>query len=66
MTRAYLRDGERPAFFVGSSYKDLQALPEPVRRAMSVAIGVAQLGGKHPNAKPWRGLGSGVLEVVQD
>lgn len=33
---------------------------------LGVALGVAQFGGKHPNAKPWKGLGPGVLEVVED
>jgi phage-related protein len=23
-------------------------------------------GGKHPNAKPWKGAGPGVLEIVED
>ena len=27
---------------------------------------VAQYGGKHPDAKPWKGLGPGVFEVVSD
>jgi phage-related protein len=27
---------------------------------------VAQFGGKHPSAKPWRGEGPGVFEVVED
>lgn len=39
--------------------------PEEVRGDMGYALGVAQLGGKHPNAKPWKGEGSGVLEVVE-
>lgn len=30
------------------------------------ALGVAQFGGKHPSAKPWKGQGTGVLEVVED
>lgn len=33
---------------------------------MGYALGVAQLGGKHPSAKPWKGEGPGVLEVVED
>jgi phage-related protein len=33
---------------------------------MGNALGVAQYGGKHPSAKPWRGQGSGVFEVVED
>jgi phage-related protein len=27
---------------------------------------VAQFGGKHPKAKPWKGEGPGVLEIVED
>ena len=27
---------------------------------------MAQFGGKHPKAKPWKGQGSGVFEVVED
>ena len=33
---------------------------------MGVALSVAQFGGKHPKAKPWKGEGSGVLEIVGD
>jgi len=32
---------------------------------MGYALGVAQLGGKHPSAKPWKGEGPGVLEIVE-
>jgi phage-related protein len=39
--------------------------PEPVRSDMGYALGVAQLGGKHPRAKPWKGEGAGVFEVVE-
>ena len=28
--------------------------------------GLAQLGGKHPHAKPWKGKGAGVFEIVED
>ena len=27
---------------------------------------MAQFGGKHPKAKPWRGAGPGVFEVAED
>jgi phage-related protein len=30
------------------------------------ALSVAQFGSKHPAAKPWKGQGPGVLEVVND
>ena len=33
---------------------------------MGYALGLAQLGAKHPNAKPWKGEGAGVLEIVED
>ena len=33
---------------------------------MGYALGLAQLGGKHPHAKPWKGEGSGVFEIVED
>lgn len=33
---------------------------------MGYALGLAQLGGKHPRAKPWKGEGAGVFEVVEN
>ena len=33
---------------------------------MGYALGLAQLGARHPNAKPWKGKGPGVLEIVED
>lgn len=41
------------------------AFPDPVKGDMGYALGVAQLGGKHPQAKPWKGEGPGVFEVVE-
>ena len=32
---------------------------------MGNALGIAQFGGTAPTAKPWKGLGSGVLEIVE-
>jgi phage-related protein len=58
--------GERPVDWIGSSKKDFLTFPHPVIRAMGMAIGLAQLGGKHPDAKPWKGQGPGVFEVVED
>lgn len=66
MTRSALIPGERPLFWVGSSKSDLMEFPEAVKDAMGVALSVAQFGGKHPSAKPWKGLGPGVLEIVED
>lgn len=47
--------------------EDMRAMPEEVRRFFGVALFAAQVGGKHPEAKPMKGFtGSGVLEVVED
>jgi len=51
--------------WAGASKRDLMEFPENARRAMGYALGVAQFGGKHPSAKPWKGEGAGVLEVVE-
>jgi phage-related protein len=58
-------DGERPLDWVGSSKKDFVALPEPVKDEMGYALGLAQLGGRHPAAKPWKGQGPGIFELVE-
>ena len=39
---------------------------EAVQDDIGVALSVAQFGGKHSKAKPWKGEGSGVLEIVED
>jgi phage-related protein len=53
--------------WVGSCRVDLAAFPPVARRALGYALNVAQLGGKHPEAKPLKGFGgAGVLEVVED
>ena len=41
------------------------AFPPEVRQDMGYALGLAQLGAKHPAAKPWHGEGPGVLEMVE-
>lgn len=58
--------GERPLYWVGSSRKDLLTFPEIVKDHLGVALSVAQFGGKHPDAKPRKGEGPGVLEIVED
>ena len=56
---------EIPIHWIGSSKADLLAFPETVIDDIGFALGVAQLGGKHPDAKPWKGEGSGVFELVE-
>lgn len=59
-------EGEKPLFWVGSSRDGLLEFPAQVRREIGNALGVAQFGGKHPAAKPWKGDGGGVFEIVED
>ena len=58
--------GEKPLDWIGSSKRDFLSFPEAVKREMGNALGLAQVGGKHPKTKPWKGLGPGVFEVVED
>ena len=56
----------RPLFWEGSAKRDFKRFPTAVQKDMGVALFVVQLGGTPPSAKPWRGLGSGVYELVED
>jgi phage-related protein len=58
--------GEKPLYWMGSAKKDLLAFPEAVKDSVGTALSVAQFGGKHPAAKPWKGEGPGVLEIIED
>ena len=57
--------GEKPLHWVGSSKRGLLAFPKSVQEDVGSALGIAQFGGTAPSAKPWKGLGPGVLEVVE-
>ena len=66
MTRDIQAIGERPLYWIRSSLKDLERFPAEVQEHIGYALSAAQFGGKHPDAKPWKGDGAGVLEVVED
>lgn len=60
-------DAIKPVVWVGSSKEGLKSLPGAVRDAFGYAIYLAQIGKKHPDAKPLQGFGgASVLEVVED
>lgn len=63
MARPLARD-EKPLDWIGSSKRDFLRFPEAVKDDMGNALGIAQFGGKHPAAKPWKGQGAGVFEIV--
>lgn len=57
----------KPLRWVGSSRKDLKAMPEEVQDVFGYALHLAQIGKKHCQAKPLKGFGNAaVLEVVED
>ena len=57
----------KPLIWMGSSKKDLLALPEEVVDVFGYGLHLAQIGLKHPDAAPLSGFGSaGVLEIVDD
>jgi phage-related protein len=56
----------KPVTWMGDSREALRSFPEDVQWETGYALYQAQIGGKHKNAKPLKGLGGGVLEVVTD
>jgi phage-related protein len=58
--------GERLLIWTASSKKDLLTMPRPVIKEIGMALGAAQRGRKSPLAKPWKGEGPGVMEIVSD
>lgn len=54
-----------PLYWEGSSKEDFKEFPIPVQKDMGVALFVVQLGRTPESAKPWKGLGSGVYELVE-
>lgn len=66
----YIRTGiiltHKLLYWEGSSKKDFKKFPIDVQKDMGVALFVVQLGGTPDSAKPWKGLGPGVYEMVGD
>jgi len=53
--------------WIGSSHKDLMALPVSVRQFFGFALSIAQSGDQHEAAKPLKGFhGAGVIEVIEN
>lgn len=60
-------DKDKPLGWIGSSKKDLMALPVEVRKFFGHALDFAQRGEKHDAAKVLKGFGgAGVLELVEN
>jgi phage-related protein len=63
--RRVLAADEKPLHRVGPSKRDFLSFPTAVKEDMGNALGIAQFDGTAPTAKPWKGLGAGVLEIVE-
>jgi len=46
----------KPVHWIGSSQDDLRNLPDEVARNIGYALWFAQIGDKHPSAKPLKGV----------
>lgn len=57
----------KPLVWIGSSLDDMRAFPDEVKQVMGYGLYLAQMGGKHPDAKPLKSFGgSVVLELIDD
>lgn len=52
--------------WLGSSLDDLKSFPDEVKDEMGYALHCAQLGNKDSSAKPFKGHGSGIYEIVSN
>lgn len=58
-------DFPRPVVWLGNSRKNLREFPQPVRRDLGAALFAAQCGQTAEHVKPFKGVGSGVMEIVE-
>jgi phage-related protein len=64
--RRFPAANEKPLLWMGSSKRDLLMFPGWVIGEVGWALEIAQFGGRHPAAKPWKGAGPRVLEIVEN
>lgn len=55
----------RDVVWMGDCKKRLQEFPKEVQRSMGGALMMAQFGGTADHVKPFKGVGSGVFEIVE-
>jgi len=62
-----MSENEKPLEWIGSSKKDLMALPPNIRRRFGYALSLSQIGDRDDAAKVLKGFGgAGVLEVIEN
>lgn len=57
---------DKDLLWVGSCRKDLRGFPEDVKDNVGYTLRQIQRGEKPASAKPWKGLGPRVLEILDD
>ena len=55
----------RPLVWMGDSCKNIRAFPQEVRASVGYALQLVQAGETPLDAKPFKGVGSGVYEIVK-
>ena len=53
----------RPIVWLGNSRKNVQAFPKGAQKLLGDELQLIQFGGMPKDAKPFKGVGSGVLEI---
>ena len=56
----------KPVIWLGDTLAILRACPQDVQDEVGYALYLAQIGEKYADAKPLKGLGAGVVEVIAD
>jgi phage-related protein len=54
----------RPLIWVGDSLRQVQGFPKDVQKTVGDELQLVQFGGMPKHAKPFKGIGSGVFELV--
>jgi phage-related protein len=55
----------RPLLWIGASRRDYGAFPPKVQEECGFALFLAQTGQHPPSAKPLKGIGGGIVELVE-
>jgi phage-related protein len=56
----------KPIVWMGNSLEAVRDFPHPVKDEIGFALYQAQIGNKHVNVKPMKGLEPGVFEIISD
>ena len=54
----------RPVVWMGDSKRNIQSFPQGAQKLLGDELQLIQFGGMPKDAKPFRGIGSGVLEIA--